>query len=58
MNYATVSIEIMLANLMYHFNWKLPVELMDEGGISMTELFGMTVHRKEKLLLVPVVPQD
>ncbi|KAM3372952.1 hypothetical protein ACQJBY_019729 [Aegilops geniculata] len=58
MNYATASIEIMLANLMYHFNWKLPVELMDEGGISMTELFGMTVHRKEKLLLVPVVPED
>ncbi|VAH25102.1 unnamed protein product [Triticum turgidum subsp. durum] len=58
MNYATASIEIMLANLMYHFNWKLPVELMDEGGISMTEFFGMTVHRKEKLLLVPEVPQD
>ncbi|KAM3372954.1 hypothetical protein ACQJBY_019730 [Aegilops geniculata] len=56
-NFAIATIEIMLANLMYHFNWKLPVKLM-EGGISMTELFGMTVHRKEKLLLVPIVPQD
>ncbi|VAH25099.1 unnamed protein product [Triticum turgidum subsp. durum] len=56
-NFAIATIEIMLANLMYHFNWKLPVELM-EGGIDMTEVFGMTVHRKEKLLLVPVVPHD
>ncbi|XP_044964007.1 indole-2-monooxygenase-like [Hordeum vulgare subsp. vulgare] len=56
-NFAIATIEIMLVNLIYHFNWKLPKELM-EGGISMTELFGMTVHRKEKLLLVPVVPRQ
>ncbi|XP_048553910.1 indole-2-monooxygenase-like [Triticum urartu] len=56
-NFAIVTIEIMLANLMYHFDWKLPSESM-EAGISMTESFGVTVHRKEKLLLVPVVPED
>ncbi|XBI87946.1 hypothetical protein VPH35_025958 [Triticum aestivum] len=55
-NFAIVTIEIMLANLMYHFDWKLPSESM-EAGISMTESFGVTVHRKEKLLLVPVVPE-
>nr|BAJ96133.1 predicted protein [Hordeum vulgare subsp. vulgare] len=56
-NFAIASIEIMLANLVYHFDWKLPEESM-KGGISMAELFGVTIRRKEKLLLVPVVPQD
>lgn len=56
-NFATATIEIMLVNLMYHFNWKLPIESA-EGGINMTELYGGTVRRKEKLLLVPIAPQD
>ncbi|CAO2164763.1 unnamed protein product [Urochloa humidicola] len=56
-NFAIATTEIMLANLIYHFNWELPPEL-GEKGIDMTESFGVTVHRTEKLLLVPVVPQD
>ncbi|CAL5004614.1 unnamed protein product [Urochloa decumbens] len=56
-NFAISTTEIMLANLIFHFNWELPVELA-EKGIDMTESFGVTVHRTEKLLLVPVVPQD
>jgi cytochrome P450 len=56
-NFAIVTIEIMLANLMYHFDWKLPHQSV-EGGISMDESFGVTVHRTEKLLLLPLVPQD
>ena len=55
-NFAIVTIEIMLANLMYHFDWKLPPESV-EGGLSMTEAFGVTVHRKDKLLLVPLAPE-
>ncbi|OEL17878.1 3-hydroxyindolin-2-one monooxygenase [Dichanthelium oligosanthes] len=55
--FAISTIEIMLANLVYLFNWELPVELA-EKGIDMTESFGVTVHRAEKLLLVPIVPQD
>ncbi|TKW08058.1 hypothetical protein SEVIR_6G003900v4 [Setaria viridis] len=55
-NFATAATEIMLANLVYHFNWELPLELA-EKGIDMTESFGVTVHRTRKLLLVPVVPQ-
>lgn len=53
-NFAIATVEIMLANLMYHFDWELP-----EAGsvIDMAESFGLTVHRKEKLLLVPVLPQ-
>ncbi|KAE8776158.1 Cytochrome P450 71C2 [Hordeum vulgare] len=56
-NFAIAAIEIMLANLVYHFDWKLPPGSA-ERGISMTESFGLTVHRKDKLLLVPLVPQD
>lgn len=53
-NFAIATVEIMLANLMYHFDWELP-----EAGsvIDMAESFGLTLHRKEKLLLVPVPPQ-
>ncbi|KAF8724579.1 hypothetical protein HU200_020844 [Digitaria exilis] len=54
--FAISSIEIMLANLVYHFNWALPLESKDKG-IDMSESFGVTVHRREKLLLVPVLPQ-
>uniref|UniRef100_A0A0D9X3I0 Cytochrome P450 n=1 Tax=Leersia perrieri TaxID=77586 RepID=A0A0D9X3I0_9ORYZ len=45
---ATATIEIMLANLVYCFNWKLPAGLKKED-IDMTKVFGLTVHRKEKL---------
>ncbi|CAN6275311.1 unnamed protein product [Urochloa humidicola] len=51
MNFAISTMEIMLANLVYHFDWKLPAGCMN---VDMTESFGVTVHRKEKLLLIPV----
>jgi cytochrome P450 len=56
-NLAISTIEVMLANLVYHFNWKLPPELV-ERGIDMTQSFGLTLHRTEKLILVPVPPQN
>ncbi|RLM73113.1 hypothetical protein C2845_PM15G05350 [Panicum miliaceum] len=53
MNFATATIEIMLANLVYHFDWDLP-----EGveKVDMAEVPGLTVGRKEKLLLIPTAP--
>ncbi|CAM0908634.1 unnamed protein product [Alopecurus aequalis] len=51
-SFATATFEIMLANLIYHFNWELPAGLL---GIDMTEVFGLDVHRKENLLLVPCI---
>uniref|UniRef100_J3MPM9 Cytochrome P450 n=2 Tax=Oryza brachyantha TaxID=4533 RepID=J3MPM9_ORYBR len=51
-NFSMATLEIMVANLMYHFDWKLP-EGMEANGIDMTEVFSSTLHRKEKLLLVP-----
>ncbi|CAL5004593.1 unnamed protein product [Urochloa decumbens] len=49
MNFGIASLEMMLANLLYHFDWEVP----GGKGIDMTEKFGVTVHRKEKLMLIP-----
>ncbi|RCV38316.1 hypothetical protein SETIT_8G132600v2 [Setaria italica] len=51
-NFGLATINIMLANLMYCFDWTLPAG-MEKEDIDMTEVFGLTVHRKEKLILVP-----
>ncbi|KAF7054951.1 hypothetical protein CFC21_062533 [Triticum aestivum] len=52
-SFAAVTFEIILANLVYHFNWELPE---GSSSVDMTEEFGFDVHRKERLLLVPRVP--
>ncbi|XP_062193121.1 indole-2-monooxygenase-like [Phragmites australis] len=51
-NLGLATVEIMLANLMYCFDWGLPAG-MEKEDIDMTEVFGLTVHPKEKLILVP-----
>ncbi|KAL6659449.1 hypothetical protein ACP70R_003489 [Stipagrostis hirtigluma subsp. patula] len=56
-NFAIPAIEVMLANLIYQFNWELPPGLV-ERGIDMKESFGLTVHRIKKLLLVPIIVQE
>ncbi|RLM69788.1 indole-2-monooxygenase-like [Panicum miliaceum] len=53
--FTTATFEIILANLIYHFNWELPP---GTTGIGMTETYGINVYRKEKLLLVPCIAQD
>jgi cytochrome P450 len=52
LNFGLATVEIMLANLAYCFDWELP-DGMEKEGIDMTEVFGLTVRRKEKLMLVP-----
>ncbi|OEL21321.1 indolin-2-one monooxygenase [Dichanthelium oligosanthes] len=52
LNFGLATVEIMLANLLYCFDWGLPAG-MEKEGINMTEVFGAVVHLKEKLLLVP-----
>ncbi|XP_047094371.1 indole-2-monooxygenase-like [Lolium rigidum] len=51
-NLGIANVELMLANLMYHFDWE-PTPGLDRKDIDMTEVFGLTVRRKEKLLLIP-----
>jgi cytochrome P450 len=55
LNFGMATVEIMLANLMYCFDWQLPVG-MEEKDVDMTEVFGLTVPPKEKLMLVPKLP--
>ncbi|XP_037482742.1 indole-2-monooxygenase-like isoform X2 [Triticum dicoccoides] len=51
-NLGITNIELMLANLMYHFDWELPAGV-ERKDVDMAEVFGLTVRRKEKLVLVP-----
>lgn len=50
MNFALANVEIMLANLVCHFDWDMTGAATE---IDTTEVFGLTVHRKEKLILTP-----
>lgn len=51
-NFAMAAVEVMLANLVHRFDWELPAGKAARD-IDMSEEFGLVVHRKEKLLLVP-----
>ena len=52
LNFGMATVEIMLANLVYCFDWELPAGMKKED-IDLTEVFGLTVHPKQKLVLVP-----
>ncbi|KAE8725450.1 putative Cytochrome P450 [Hibiscus syriacus] len=52
--YAIPNIELPLAKLLYHFDWKLP-NGMEHEILDMTEAFGVTVKRKDDLILVPTM---
>ncbi|WJX37480.1 hypothetical protein P8452_25240 [Trifolium repens] len=46
------SVELTLATLLFHFDWKLPNGIKSEE-LDMTEEFGVTMRRKKDLLLFP-----
>ncbi|CAN6194067.1 unnamed protein product [Urochloa humidicola] len=52
--FAFVNMELILASLLYHFDWKLPCG-MEAADLDMTEELGVTVRRLQDLHLVPVV---
>jgi len=51
MNFGIASVEYMLANLLYWFDWKLPET--DTQDIDMNEIFGLVVSKKVPLHLKP-----
>ncbi|XP_027919788.1 cytochrome P450 71A1-like isoform X2 [Vigna unguiculata] len=50
-HFANASMEYMLANLLYWFDWKLPQNQTQD--IDMTEMFGLVVSKKVPLHVIP-----
>jgi cytochrome P450 len=55
MSMAVASLEIILANLLYSFDWKLPLGMVKED-IDTEMLPGITQHKKNPLCLVAKIP--
>ncbi|XP_024029885.1 cytochrome P450 71D9-like [Morus notabilis] len=53
MSFGVINVELPLALLLYHFDWKLPSGMKPED-MNMTEAFGATVRRRDDLQLVPI----
>ncbi|PPR99248.1 hypothetical protein GOBAR_AA21417 [Gossypium barbadense] len=53
MSYGMAVVELSLAQLLYHFDWKLPNGMKNED-LDMTETFGATSRRKRDLRLIPI----
>ncbi|CAN1808799.1 Cytochrome P450 71D10 [Linum perenne] len=52
-SFAMAIVKLTLANLFFHFNWRLPTNL-ESTGLDMTEVVGLTLTRKHPLCLIPV----
>ncbi|PRQ54270.1 putative premnaspirodiene oxygenase [Rosa chinensis] len=50
-SFATAMIELALAQLLYHFDWKLPSGIKPDE-LDMSETFGVTCRRKNDLYLI------
>ncbi|XP_045831742.1 cytochrome P450 71D10-like [Trifolium pratense] len=52
--FAMPNLELPLAQLLYHFDWKLPNKMKNEE-LDMTESFGITLRRKNDLCVIPII---
>ncbi|CAI0410692.1 unnamed protein product [Linum tenue] len=54
MTFGLAAAELTLANLLFHFDWKLPREV-EATSFNMDEKFGVTLRRENHLELIPVI---
>ncbi|XWS10338.1 hypothetical protein CRYUN_Cryun39dG0068000 [Craigia yunnanensis] len=54
MSFGIAMVELILANLLYHFDWKLPNGKKPQDLVDMTEIFNASLLRKYGLYLVPI----
>jgi len=52
--FATTTMELTLANLLYHFDWALP-DGADPKALDMSEVFGLTIRRRSYLCMLPAL---
>ncbi|XP_038698008.1 cytochrome P450 71D9-like [Tripterygium wilfordii] len=52
MTFGLANVEIMLSQLLYHFDWKLPNGTCSDY-VNMKDFFGITMRRKDYLYLIP-----
>jgi len=55
--FAIPNVELPLAQLLYHFDWKLPNK-MKNHELEMTESSGVSLRRKNDLCLIPIIPHN
>jgi cytochrome P450 len=48
------NVELPLAQLLYHFDWKLPNKTKNKD-LDMTESFGISLRRKNDLCVIPII---
>lgn len=51
--FALADVKLPLAQLLFHFDWKLPDGISHEN-LDMIESFGLTVRRRGDLFLIPI----
>ncbi|XP_065862598.1 premnaspirodiene oxygenase-like [Euphorbia lathyris] len=51
--YGMINVEFPLAQLLFHFDWKLPTGMTPEN-LDMVEIFGIVTKRKNDLHLIPI----
>ncbi|KAF6155474.1 hypothetical protein GIB67_020000 [Kingdonia uniflora] len=52
--FGIANVELPLARLLYHFNWKLP-NVVNLEELDMTDTFDRTMRRRDDLYLVPTL---
>ncbi|KAL5707797.1 hypothetical protein ACHQM5_018658 [Ranunculus cassubicifolius] len=57
LSFGVANIEIVLAQLLYHFDWKISDSKNPDEVLDMTEVLGITINKKFPLNLLPTVYQ-